>query len=123
MRIKLAIFSIFTHLAFLALPANAEIQSCSNKVVEEINRDQYGFTGVYVVASEEYQDQNYHLIYLTGAGRPIEAVFKENSSVCELLIFNPLGDDVSYSSVMPDTVARKLSEELKLFGRKVYDIQ
>lgn len=98
--------------AFLSLllspSANADVQSCTNQIIKNLNSGPHTYESGKVVATEVYQGVNYHLIFLDGGWSEAEMVIKENSSTCEQLVYDPVGHGIPYAKVMPTPVAKNL---------------
>lgn len=105
----------------LALPAHADVESCTAQIIKnDLDGGVFGYTGGNLVASESYQGMNYHLVFLvagSAGGRESELVIRENSQICEKLLYNPTAEAVKYETLMPQTVAKKLDAKLREYSK------
>lgn len=107
--------------ALSSTPARADVQSCTNQVVNEINSKILDYKGGKVVATEVHKGMNYHLIFLDGGWKQVELVIKENSNTCVDIVYNPTGDYVDYSKLMPAPVAQKLFKEKSAYSKALWE--
>lgn len=101
-------------IALLALgvaqnPARADVNSCvQNLISTELSGGPFTYTGGEIIATAPYQGTNYHLISLDASGRKSQLVVQEGKNVCKKTLYNPLGHEIKFSSVMPKAVADTL---------------
>lgn len=110
----------------LSFPAIAEtgIENCINSRLSK-GFEGWDITEAKLLASEQAEGYSYHLVALSNPKYPrasnLESVFKEGQGVCEVLIFNPGGDDINYADHMPARVAESLQRESAKFTQKLID--
>lgn len=101
--------------------AKADVQSCTMQVVEGLSSSPHKFEAGKVVKSETYQGANYHLIFLDGGWKEVEIVIKENSSICERLVYDPVGHGIPYAKVMPSSVAKSLELAAREYHKEMWE--
>lgn len=104
------------------LAARADVQSCTNQIIQkDLSRGPHDFGAGKIIQTETYQGINYHLIFLDGGWKEVELVIKEGKSVCEKLVYNPTGSAVSYSQFMPQPVAKKLDAAARAYSKAMWE--
>lgn len=108
-------------LASVSVAARADVNSCTAQIIksDEVSGGLFKYESATLVSSETYQGMNYHLIFLNTGGRETELVVKENSSVCENLLYNPTAELVHYNTLMPTPVAKKLEVKLREYSKQL----
>lgn len=122
------LISTVTILTTIALPisvyAQTAIEDCVNSQMET-GFEGWDFTEAKLLATEKDEGYNYHLIALSNPKYPRasnkKSVFKEGQGVCEVLIFNPGGDQINFADHMPARVAESLQRESAKFTQKLID--
>lgn len=125
LRTLMSTVTLLTTIA-LFIPVNAQtgIESCINSRMQTDFKG-WDFTEAKIVATEKDEAFNYHLIALSNPKYPRasnkKSVFKEGQGVCEVLIFNPAGEQINYADHMPARVAESLQRESAKFTQKLID--
>lgn len=110
----------------LSIPvyAQTDIENCINSRMKTDFRG-WDFTEAKLLATEKDEEFNYYLIALSNPKYPRasnkKSVFKEGQGVCEVLIFNPTGDQINYADHMPARVGESLQRESAKFTQKLID--
>lgn len=117
------ILCVFSSLLLAASPmvVRADVGSCTEQITksDEVSNGFLQYQSASLVSSETYQGMNYHLIFLNAGVKEVELVIKENSSVCENLLYNPTSELVHYKTIMPAPVAKKLEVKLREYSQQL----
>lgn len=117
--------TILTTITFpISVYAQTDFENCINSRMET-DFQGWDFTEAKLLATEKDEGYNYHLIALSNPKYPRasnkKSVFKEGQDVCEVLIFNPAGEQINYADHMPARVAESLQRESSKFTQKLID--
>lgn len=104
------------------LPAKADVNSCTQKVIQaELSNGPHVFEKGKVIATETYQGMNYHLIFLDGGWKEVELIIMENAQTCKKLLYNPTAEPIEYATLMPTPVASKLTQKLAAYSKAKWE--
>lgn len=104
------------------LPARADVQSCTKQIIrDELSSGPHKYESGKVIKTESYQGVNYHLIFLDGGWKEVELVIKENKQLCEKIVYNPTGNYVNYSALMPSQVAKPLDDAAAEYSKQLWE--